>query len=138
MALIQYLIDTNIVIYMMMKRSRAVFEKMKTVNPGSIGVSAITIAELQYGIAKSQNRERSQQRLAAFMLPFEVLSFTEDAAIISGEIRADLTQRGQIIGAYDILIAAQAMASDIPLVTNNTREFERVEGLKLENWAEPI
>jgi tRNA(fMet)-specific endonuclease VapC len=132
----RYLIDTNICIYIINKRPIDVIRRFKTYEVGEIGISAITVSELQYGVAKSGHSERNQQRLEEFLTPFELVPYDEKAASVYGTIRSQLERRGLTIGPLDMLIAAQAVSRDLVLVTNNTREFERVKKLRLENWAE--
>lgn len=130
----RHLTDTNICIYVMNERHPEVVRKFSGVSIGEIGVSAVTIAELQYGVAKSGNPEKNQQRLNEFLVPFEILPFGVEAARIYGELRTRLERSGRPIGPLDQMIAAHALSENLVLVTNNVREFQRVEGLKLENW----
>ena len=130
-----YLLDTNICIYIIGQRPPSVLAKFREHIPGEIGVSSITVAELQYGVWKSQQQKRNQQALNRFLLPLVIANFDHQAAAIYGEIRSKLEGQGTPIGSLDTLIAAHALSLDVALVTNNTREFERVPGLKLDNWA---
>lgn len=100
-----------------------------------MGVSAITLAELEFGVAKSSRPQQNNEALQAFVAPLEILPFDDRAACRHGEIRACLEQQGQPIGSLDMLIAAHAGSLSLTLVTNNFREFEKVPGLALENWA---
>jgi tRNA(fMet)-specific endonuclease VapC len=102
---------------------------------GDIGLLTVTLAELQYGVAKSVSPARNQQALDAFTLPLEVIPFEAAAAAAYGPIRAALERQGIPIGAMDLLIAAHALSLGITLVTNNSREFRRVEGLQMETWV---
>jgi tRNA(fMet)-specific endonuclease VapC len=131
-----YMLDTNICIYIIKQKPIRVLETLKKLDIGDVCVSAVTLAELAYGVAKSQQRERNSIALATFLAPLEIMSFSGDAAVISGEIRAALEKKGQIIGAYDLLIAAHALSEKLILVTNNTGEFDRISGLSLQNWAD--
>ncbi len=131
----RYLIDINICIYIINKRPIDVIRRFKTYEVGEIGISAITVSELQYGVAKSRHPERSQQRLDEFLAPFALVPYDEGAAGVYGTIRSQLERQGLTIGPLDMLIAAQAVSRNLILVTNNTREFERVKGLQLENWT---
>ena len=97
---------------------------------------SLTVAELKYGVYKSQFPERNQTALSQFLSPLQIIKFNEDAADYYGKIRADLEKRGQVIGSMDMLIAAHALSLDIILVTNNSKEFSRVPHLKIENWLE--
>ena len=103
--------------------------------PEDICISSITLAELEYGVYNSARPSQNQLALMTFLASIPVIPFDADAAREYGIIRADLKKKETLIGANDLLIAAHAKSLDITLVTNNTREFERVEGLKLENWA---
>ncbi len=109
----KYMLDTNICIYIIKKKPRKVLDTLKTLEIGDVCISTITLAELEYGVNKSQQED-----------------------VIFGEIRASLEKRGQIIGAYDLLIAAHALSKNLILITNNTGEFSRIPGLSLQNWAD--
>ena len=130
-----YLIDTNICIYIINHRPVEVVEKFKQFDVGDISVSSITASKLQYGAAKSARKKENQQRLNEFLLPFTILPYDEMAAEHYGEIRAQLEKNGTVIGPLDLLIAAQALSRDLILVTNNEKEFERINALKIENWV---
>lgn len=99
-----------------------------------IAISSITLAELQYGVQASANIEKNTISLYKFLSIVEILDFDSSAAIEYGKIRADLRKKGSPIGNMDMLIAAHAKSENLIIVTHNTREFERVEGLKLEDW----
>jgi tRNA(fMet)-specific endonuclease VapC len=131
-----YLLDSNICIYIINGRPKKVVQKIKECNPPEIKLSAISIAELEYGVSKSENRERNRQALLNFASAFDIVDFNDDDAEIYGMIRADLEKKGQVIGPYDMQIAAQAISRNMVLVTNNVKEFCRVKNLKIENWAE--
>ena len=131
----KYLIDTNICIYIMNKRPTGVIQKFKLFEVGEVGVSIITVSELQYGAAKSTHQRLNQQRLEEFLSPIEILTYDEAAAKIYGEIRLQLENLGQPIGPLDLLIAAHALSRNLILVTNNESEFNHVKDLKVENWA---
>ncbi len=103
----KYMLDTNICIYIIKKKPRKVLDTLKTLEIGDVCISTITLAELEYGVNKSQQEERNKIALINFLTPIEILPFSDSAAVIFGEIRASLEKRGQIIGAYDLLIAAQ-------------------------------
>jgi tRNA(fMet)-specific endonuclease VapC len=130
-----YLLDSNICIYIINGRPRKVVQKIKEYNPPEIKLSSISIAELEYGVSKSENREKNRQALINFASAFDIVNFNDDAEIY-GMIRADLEKNGQVIGPYDMQIAAQAISRNMVLVTNNVKEFCRVKNLKIENWAE--
>jgi tRNA(fMet)-specific endonuclease VapC len=130
-----YLLDTNICIYAINKRSQSVVKKLKSLDPPVIKLSAIAIAELEYGAFKSNRQEASRAALHGFISPFDIIPFDDMDAEYFGQIRADLERRGLIIGVYDMQIAAQALRYNFTVVTNNTGEFKRVIGLKLEDWT---
>lgn len=129
------MLDTNIVAYAKNNRPEVVYERMSRFDPEDLCVSVITLAELEYGVFNSSNPERNQLALTLFLANIEVVPFDDDAAVEYGRIRADLKRKGMPIGANDLMIAAHAKSLGVTLVTNNTREFERVEGLMLEDWA---
>ncbi len=129
----RYLLDTNTCIYIINRRPPGVFERFRQHPAGSVAISSITAAELLFGVAKSGSA-RNRSALDKFLLPLEVLPFDTPAADRYGVVRTDLERRGLPIGALDTLIAAHALRLGAVLVTNNQREFERVEGLTLENW----
>ena len=131
-----YLIDTDISIYLINEKPPHVIERFKHHSIQEIGISSVTIYELTNGVLKSQRKKQNQNKLELFLTPFEFLDFSADDARVTGKIRADLEKKGQIIGPYDLMIAGQALNRDLTLVTNNTREFKRIVGLKVENWAE--
>lgn len=131
----RFLLDTNICIYIRQRRPPEVlvrFEKLKT---GEAALSVITYGELLYGAAKSQHRELAMGRLNDLVSLLPVLPLPESAADEYGEMRARLESKGETIGGNDLWIAAHAKALDLILVTNNEREFKRVAGLKVQNWA---
>lgn len=129
------LLDTNMCIYIVKQKPATVVERFNMYTVGDIAVSSITVAELMYGAQKSQQPERNLAALEQFLLPLVIAEFDSNAAYIYGEIRAVLEQQGTPIGALDLLIAAHARSLGVTLVTNNMREFERVPGMKIENWA---
>ena len=131
----RYMLDTNIVAYAKNNRPEVVYERMSRFDPEDLCVSVITLAELEYGVFNSSNPERNQLALTLFLANIEVVPFDDDAAVEYGRIRADLKRKGTPIGANDLMIAAHAKSLGVTLVTNNTGEFERVEGLMLEDWA---
>ena len=131
----EYLLDTNICIYIIKKKPAEVFEKFKNLALGDVGISSITLAELQYGIEKSSMPEKNSEALEKFLTPIEILDFGYEASVEYGKIRAELEKKGIPIGPLDTLIASHAKSLDMVLVTNNTREFERIADLKIENWT---
>jgi len=132
---LKYLLDTNICIYIIKQKDSALLRRLQSFKEGEIGISAITIAELEYGVARSAQSQRNRLALASFLIPFEVVDFDQEAAMDYGLIRAWLDKEGKPIGSMDMLLAAQARSKGIVLVTNNEREFGKVPGLQLENWT---
>lgn len=130
----KYMLDTDICIYLINKRPPKVLDRFHRNEIGDIGVSSVTVAELAYGVAKSGSG-RNRAALEGFLLPLEIADFDQKAAWKFGEIRSALECAGKPIGPYDMQIAAHALALGCTVVTNNLREFQRVPGLKLENWA---
>ena len=131
----KYMLDTNIIAYAKNNRPESVLKRLMQYRPEDICISSITLAELEYGVFNSAKPRQNQLALMVFLASIIVVPFDSDAAIEYGIIRADLKKRGTPIGANDLLIAAHAKSLDLTLVTNNTREFERVEGLRLEDWT---
>ena len=130
-----WLLDTNICIYLIKRQPERVLQRLRALDISTVGVSSITVAELQYGVAKSSRPEPNALALAALLAPLDVLAFDDGAAAVYGVVRAELERVGTPIGSMDLLIAAQALALGRTVVSNNTREFSRVTGLKVENWA---
>ena len=130
-----YMLDTNICIYLVKKQPSQVLEKLTSLNIQDVCVSAITVGELQYGVAKSQFPEKNIMALLKFLVPLTILPFDSKAALEYGNIRANLELNGTPVGPYDTLIAAHAVSKNCILVTNNVKEFQRVAHLKVENWV---
>lgn len=130
-----WLLDTNVCIYLIQKKPERVLQRLRALDISTVGVSSITVAELQYGVAKSTRPEQNALALAALLAPLDVLAFDDGAAAVYGAVCAGLERAGTPIGSMDLLIAAHALARGRTVVTNNTREFSRVAGLKMENWA---
>jgi tRNA(fMet)-specific endonuclease VapC len=131
----EYLLDTNICIYIIKKRPASVLKKFESLSPGDVAISSITLAELYYGIMKSSNPRKNQEALDKFLIPLEILEFDYAATIEYGKIRADLEKKGTPIGPLDTLIASHAKSLNLALVTNNEKEFERIPDLKIKNWT---
>lgn len=129
-----YLLDTNICVFLKNRKPPQVLEKLKTVLDQPVFISSITVAELQCGVYNSQFPERNRVALLEFLAPFQLLNFDDQDAEQFGKIKKILKDRGMPIGPFDLLIASQALTKELTLVTNNTSEFERVEGLRLEDW----
>jgi tRNA(fMet)-specific endonuclease VapC len=132
----KYLLDTNICIYLIKQKPLSVIDKFNEHSVGDIGISSITVAELLYGVQKSQHRKQNQSALMQFLSPLEIAVFDTDAAFSYGQIRAELERKGTPIGSLDTLIAGHAVSLGVSLVTNNEQEFSRVPGLNVENWVE--
>lgn len=130
-----WLLDTNICIYIIKQKPISVFEKLNTIAPGQIALSVITLAELEYGARKSAAVEKNLSSLHQFSIPFDILPFDYNATVEYGIIRADLEAKGTPVGPLDTLIAAHAKSLNYILVTNNEKEFSRVNGLQVENWV---
>ncbi len=133
--MLKYMLDTNIVIYTIKNRPQAVREQFEN-HYGQMCISSITLMELIYGAEKSQFPERNLRDIEGFTARMEVLNYDESAAAHTGQLRAELAKKGTPIGPYDQMIAGHARACGLILVTNNISEFERVSGLRLDNWVE--
>jgi tRNA(fMet)-specific endonuclease VapC len=131
----RYLLDTNICIYIRQSRPASVSTRFYALPPGAAAMSVITFGELRYGAEKSRARKHALETLAAITALIPVESLPIRAGADYGEILALLSQRGEMIGNNDLWIAAHARSCDLTLVTNNEREFRRVPGLTVENWA---
>ncbi len=129
------MLDTNICIYIIKEKPLSVIEHFKKYEIGDIGISSIVYAELLHGVYKSQKINQNLTNLHNFIAALQIKEFDRNAAVEYGRIRADLEKKGKVIGANDLLIAAHAKALNVPLATNNTKEFERVEDLVLFNWV---
>lgn len=134
----RYLLDTNICIYLINRRpgfDEIIRRRLKRLSYGDVFISAITLCELEHGIANSTRRDHNRQRVEHFLAHFETADFDDAAARAYGPLRARLEKAGRPIGPLDTLIAAHALALGTALVTNDTDEFSRVPGLRLENWT---
>ena len=131
----RYMLDTNICIYVIKHKPESVFRKLKKIKPEDVCISSITYAELAYGVEKSSQPERNRLALSMMLSSIEIVAFDDSAADEYGEIRAGLERKGTPIGSLDMLIAAHARSLGCTLVTNNTKEFCRVEGLEVVNWV---
>jgi tRNA(fMet)-specific endonuclease VapC len=130
----KWMLDTNICIDIIKERPRSVLDRFKDHAVGDIGVSVMTLAELEYGVSASRRPARNREALDQFVSPLEVAPFDRNATAAYGRLRAALEKKGQTIGSMDLLIAAHAVSLDVRLVTHNSREFGRVPGLKIEDW----
>jgi tRNA(fMet)-specific endonuclease VapC len=131
---LRYLLDTNICIYVLKRQPAALREKFN-MHAQHLCLSSVTLAELLYGAEKSAKPAGNLAVIENFASRLVVLPFEEKAAAHYGQIRADLERRGTPIGPYDLMIAGHARSEGLVVVTHNTREFERVEGLRVEDWA---
>lgn len=131
----RFLLDTNICIYIRQERPEPVLRRFRRLRPGEAALSVITYGELIFGAAKSLQREAALERLHELVHWLPALPLPESAAEAYGAIRAELVAKGEMIGNNDLWIAAHAIAAGLTLVTNNEKEFRRVRGLKLQNWA---
>jgi tRNA(fMet)-specific endonuclease VapC len=129
------MLDTDICIYIIKRKPLRVLKRLELMQPDQLSMSAITFAELMNGAKKSQRVEANVSSLNALGEILEICSFDQQAAVAYGDVRSSLEKRGEVIGAHDLLIAAHALSLDRILVTNNEREFKRVEGLKVDNWV---
>lgn len=129
-----YMLDTNICIYIIKRKPQAVLERFLRTKISQIGISSITLSELLYGVSKSSRPAQNQIALTQFTAPLEILPYDDHAAQFYGDLRAHLEKKGTPIGSLDMLIAAHALAVSCTLVTNNEKEFNRVANLKVANW----
>jgi len=130
-----YLLDSNVVLHFRQKRSEAIMRRFAQLQPGEAAISVIAYGELLYGAMRSSHPTSAIERLHNLIQELPPLPLPESAGETYGFIRADLAARGEMIGNNDLWIAAHALASGLTLVTNDEREFRRVRGLKIQNWA---
>ena len=130
-----YLLDTNICIYLIKNRPIEVRKKFDRLTVGAIGISSVTTSELYYGVFKSSKVTENQQALLEFLLPLIIVSYDDKVAPFYGDIRSNLEKSGRTIGPLDMMIAAHALSLGVTLVTNNMKEFQQVPGLMVENWV---
>lgn len=133
----RYLLDTNVCVDYLNGRFPRLTERVQQSAPSDLYISSVAVAELRYGAEKSTHRQRNHERLDVFLSDVQCVDFSSGAALVYGRVRAALERRGIIIGPYDLQIAAHALFLDLVLVSDNVREFRRVEGLKVENWRRP-
>ncbi|MBW2285612.1 MAG: type II toxin-antitoxin system VapC family toxin [Deltaproteobacteria bacterium] len=134
--MIRYLLDTNICIYLIKHHPPEARKRFTHHSPRTVAISIITVFELEYGAQKSQYRKRTWDALGKFLAPLNVIDLDRSSVRESAAIRVQLEKEGLPIGPYDLLIAGSAKSQGLTLVTNNTREFERINGLHLENWVQ--
>ncbi len=131
----RYMLDTNICIYAIKHKPEKVFQRLQEIEPEDVCISSVTYAELVHGVEKSAAVEKNRLALSMLLANIEILDFDTRAAECYGKIRADLEKKGTPIGSFDMMIAGHANSFGYTVVTNNTREFERVKDLRIENWA---
>ena len=131
----KYMLDTNICIYVIKRKPPEVIKNFLKHDPDDLCISSITYGELMHGVEKSQMVERNRAAITLFLSAISILPFDHYAAEEYGKVRADLEKKGMPIGPMDLLIAGHARSEGLILVTNNTREFLRVEGLEVEDWT---
>lgn len=130
----KYMLDTNICIGLIRQKPQNLIRRLTRCEPGEVGVSSITIAELAFGANKSNQVEQNLTALEQFLLPIEIADFDQQASAAYGVIRAYLEREGKIIGSMDMLIGAHALSLGAIVVTNNVDEFQRIPKLKVEDW----
>lgn len=130
-----YLLDTNICIYAIKRKPQKVLDMIQTKSKDGLYISSLSIAELEFGVQHSKQVEKNRIALLKFLSLFNVLCFDDSDALDYGRIKAALRKKGNVIGPIDMLLAAQAINKDLTFVTNNVKEFKRVEGLKIEDWS---
>ncbi|HAM52185.1 MAG TPA: VapC toxin family PIN domain ribonuclease [Nitrospiraceae bacterium] len=131
----KFMLDTNICIYLIKQKPEKVLRHFQTCSVGDIGISSITLSELEYGVAKSQHIQKNRLALDEFLLPLEIAMFDKPASEKYGAMRTALERNGTLIGSMDMLIAAHALSLGATLVTNNTKEFKRIKDLKVVDWS---
>jgi tRNA(fMet)-specific endonuclease VapC len=130
----KYLLDTNACVDYLNGRFPRLTKRIQQSAPSDLAISSVAVAELRYGAEKSTQGQRNHERLDVFLSDVPCVDFDSGAALVYGRVRAVLERRGMVIGPYDLQIAAHALSLDLVLVSDNVREFRRVEGLKVENW----
>lgn len=131
----RWLLDTNAIIALVTRRSEPLLRRVEASEPGALAISSIVAHELYFGAYRSQKIEFNLETLRLLFADLDILDLDQEDARAAGEIRAELARRGTPIGPYDVLIAGQAIARGLPLVSNNTAEFQRIAGLRLEDWT---
>ena len=130
-----YMLDTDICIYIIKRKPKSALKRLESLQPEQLALSAITFAELMNGAKKSRQVEANVAKLNELAELIEIRPFDQKAAVFYGDVRSTLEKKGNIIGSNDLLIAAHALSLDWILVTNNEKEFKRVDGLRIENWV---
>lgn len=131
----RFMLDTNICIYLIKKKSPSIVKHIKKHSAGDIGISSITLAELYYGVEKSQYVQKNREALSEFILPLEIADFDEKASQTYGIVRSILEKKGRLIGSMDMLIGAHALSLGATLVTANTKEFAQIKNLRIADWT---
>lgn len=131
----KFMLDTNTCIYLIKKKNPKILTHLKKYPVGEVGISSVTLAELWYGVSKSEYIQKNREALEEFILPLEIADFDEKAAETYGNVRANLENAGTPIGSMDLLIGSHALSRRTTLVTNNLREFKRINGLKVVDWT---
>ena len=129
------MLDTNTCIYIIKRKPQKVIKRFKQTDISQIGISSITLSELQYGVSKSSKPEQNQIALSQFVAPLEILPYDDGASQYYGDLRAGLEKQGTPIGSLDMLIAAHSISLNSVLITNNEKEFSRIPKLKIDNWV---
>lgn len=130
-----YYLDTNICVYFLKGLYPSIMENIQITNPSNIKIPSIVKAELLYGAEKSQHKTKNLANINRFLEPFEIIPFDDDCSIVYSKIRSAMELKGSVMGPNDYIIAASVLAKNGILVTNNTKEFEKVKNLKIENWT---
>lgn len=133
--MLKFMLDTDISIFVIKRRPVELLDVFNAYD-GQIAISSITLSELLHGVEKSSNPKKNLDNVEGFVSRLEVMDYSSKASSHYGDIRADLERKGQIIGVNDMHIAAHARSEGLIAVTNNVREFNRVDGLRIENWLE--
>lgn len=131
----KYMLDTNICIYIIKQHPDKVLKKFMALSVGDVCISAVTLAELMYGVHKSQHQKKNKTALSEFLSPLDIMPFNEEVTDHYGRIRSYLENKGIPIGPLDMMIAAHAQCLGATLVTNNKKEFIRVPDLNIEDWT---
>lgn len=131
----KFMLDTNTCIYLIKQKPPTVLKNFKEHSAGDIGISSITLAELHYGVEKSQHVQKNREALSEFILPLEIADFDEKASQTYGAVRSALEKAGKPIGSMDMLIGSHALSLNVTLVTNNTKEFKSIKNLKVVDWT---
>jgi tRNA(fMet)-specific endonuclease VapC len=130
----KYYFDTNICVYFLKGVYKSLLNKIMSFNPDEIKIPSIVMAELLYGVEKSQKRDENLKKVLGFLLPYEIVVFDDAAAVRYSKIRVELEGKGTVIGPNDLIISATVLSREGILVTNNEKEFSRISGLNIENW----